>query len=129
MQSISDKTDKEVKSAVVEITSSSVSSGASTSTTVVSGVSGKKLVVVLTHLNVHDGSPAFFGIRVTIVVKSSTTSLTGETVDMDLCEYTDYNPDGHYKTAAGEGIVITLKNAHGSSIDLHCNGWINYYEE
>ena len=131
MQSLSDKTDKDVKRAGVEIASSSVSAGASTSTTVVSGVPGKKLVVILTHLNVHDGSPSigFPAPHVSIVMKSSTTSLTGEAMDIDLCEYSDYNPDGHYNTAAGEGIVITLKNTSGSSSDLHCNGWINYYEE
>ena len=131
MQSLSDKTDKDVKSAVVEILSSSVSAAASTSTAVVAGVPGKKIVVVYTHLNVHDGSPTlgFPAPGVSIVVKSSSTSLTGEYIDMDLCEYTDYNPDGHYKTADGEGLVITLKNTSGSSSNLHCNGWINYYEE
>jgi len=85
----------------------------------------------MTHLNAHNGSPTFGwpAPSVSVVVKSSTTALTGEAVDIDLCEYTDYSPDGYYKTAAGEGIVITLKNTSGSSADLHCNGWINYYEE
>jgi hypothetical protein len=35
----------------------------------------------------------------------------------------NYNPDGHFKTIAGERLIV----ARGGSVAVH--GWLNYYLE
>lgn len=55
---------------------------------------------------------------------SSGTQLTGDMkVFVNGWMKGHYNPDGHFKTAAGENLVM----ARGGSVAL--GGWLNYYLE
>ena len=82
----------------------------------IAAVTGKKIVVVNFFLVVSTS--------VYICFRSNTTDLTGEMILAVKGTYNPgYNPDGHFKTIAGERLIV----ARGGSVSV--NGWLNYYLE
>ena len=61
-----------------------------------------------------------------LAFKSNTTKVTGDMVTTaNSWIKGNYNPDGHFKTAAGEDLIIQPQ----SSTSTNIGGWINYYLE
>lgn len=103
---------KEVKSAAITKTWS----GDTDAHPLVAAVTGKKIVVV----------GFFFTNNSTnsMTIKRGTTAVTGPmTTTANAWIKGNYNPDGHFSTAASEALNIV---PGGNAI---IGGWINYYEE
>ena len=111
---------KEVYSAIVDKTWS----GASDAYTLVDisalhpNESSKKIVVI-----------AFFFTQngtVGLTFKSNTTAITGDMLTTaNTWIKANYNPDGHFKTSAGQDLNIQPTGSTSTKI----GGWVNYYLE
>ena len=88
--------------------------------TAIAAVSGKKIVVIGIYLTVGAAqSLQFYSGTV-----ASGTKLTGAITQLsNTWLKANYNPDGHFKTVAGEALTVD----RGGSVAVH--GWINYYLE
>jgi len=136
-EALSDRTAKETKTAVFTLTNS-LASGASATTELVEAVPGKKIVVTnLNHIHISfAGGSGSVGVE----FKSGSTALTGRLtfsnvstggVKNDQTTNTGYMPDGHFWTAKGEALNLTITDTRssGSAVTNWVNGYINYYEE
>jgi len=126
-EALADIGSKDTKSLLVNI-SSSPASGASATTKLLDGVAGKRIVV--TSLNEWHLQTAF-GANVAVTWKSGTTALTGPVrfTNYEQGLTASYMPDGHFKTAAGEDLNLTLTNHSGGSSAVQVDGFFNYYIE
>jgi len=87
---------------------------------VVPAVSGKKITVIGFFVTCSAAQTVTFESDNT----STQTALTGAmTVNSNGWIKGNYNPDGHFKTIAGERLIV----ARGGSVAVH--GWLNYYLE
>jgi len=88
----------------------------------IAAVSGKKIVVIGIYLTVGAAQSLqfFTGTDVTDADKKLTGAMTQLS---NTWLKANYNPDGHFKTVAGEALTID----RGGSVSV--NGWINYYLE
>ena len=138
-EAMSDKAAKETKTAVFTLTNS-LAPGASTTVELVELVPGKKIVV--TNLNHMQISFTFSSGAVGVEFKSGSTALTGRltfsnvptagtSTTNDQTTNTSYMPDGHFWTAEGEALNLTITDTRssGSAATNWVNGYINYYEE
>lgn len=120
---------KDVKSEVLNVTSS-LATGASATTKILDGVAGKKIVI--TNINDFHVQPAI-GAAMSVTWKSDATALTGPLrfTNANQGLTTSYMPDGHFRTAAGEDLNLTLTDYRsiGSSANTNAWGSINYYYE
>jgi len=137
-EALSDKSAKETKSAVIDITEN-LAATASDTTAIVPSVPGKKIVVTnINHMQVKLASP--YGTdMIGTVFKSGSDALTGEMVfsnvpadeGQEMTVNTSYMPDGHFKTDSGEALNLTVtdKRSSGGAAPTWVYGYINYYEE
>lgn len=126
-KSLSDIGNKDTKDLLVNV-SLSPASGASATTKLLDGVSGKRIVVTsLNEWHVQMAGSA----DVAASWKSGTTALTGPIRFTNAYDglTASYMPDGHFKTAAGEDLNLTLTNNSGSSAAIQVDGFLNYYIE
>lgn len=87
---------------------------------VVPAVAGKKITVIGFFVTLSAAQSITFESDNT----STQTALTGAmTVNQNGWVKANYNPDGHFKTIAGEKLVV----ARGGSVAVQ--GWLNYYLE
>ena len=143
-EALSDKSAKETKSAVVSV-AVNLAAGESTTIELVEFVPGKKIVVTnINHVQVKPLAP-FTTDMIATTFKSGSDALTGELFfsnnpsgsgfisgsGYDAAINTAYMPDGHFKTASGEALNLTVtdKRSSGMSGQTWVYGYINYYEE
>ena len=111
--------------------SQTLSSSASATVTLVTPASGKRVVVVsLGHIAL-----GTIPSNTKIKFLSDTTDITGQ-LTSNVASLTQngsinsgYMPDGHFWTAAGEALKMTVTNASGVSRVCLVDGFITYYEE
>ncbi len=139
-EALADRAAKETKSAIINV-NASLDPGDSTTSALVSAVSGKKIVV--TNINHVQLMPTFpYSMDwIGVVFKSGSDALTGELFFSNVAIAggtgyestinTSYMPDGHFKTDSGEALNLTAtdKRSSGGSVDVWIRGYINYYEE
>tara|TARA_R100000458_G_C8125038_1_gene142335 strand:+ start:202 stop:624 length:423 start_codon:yes stop_codon:yes gene_type:complete len=137
-EALSDKTAKETKSAIISI-NSNLGAGASTTVELVAAVTGKKIVVTnINHVQVKP-VPPFGADQIGTTFKSGSDALTGELFfsnnpadsGYEMTINTSYMPDGHFRTASGEALNLTIadKRSSGTVANTWIYGYINYYEE
>lgn len=143
-EALSDKSAKETKSAIVNV-AVILAPGASTTVELVELVPGKKIVVTnINHVQIKPMSP-FSTDMMSTTFKSGSDALTGELFfsnqpsgsgfisgeGYDHAINTAYMPDGHFKTASGEALNLTVtdKRSSGLTGQTWVYGYLNYYEE
>ena len=126
-EALADIGDKDIKGAVVNV-SLSPASGASATAKLLDGVPGKRIVV--TSLNEWHVQQTM-GAMVSATWKSGTTALTGPVrfANYEQGLTASYMPDGHFKTAAGEDLNLTLTNNSPAGTAVEVDGFFNYYFE
>lgn len=136
METISSIADKEVKSKVIDLTTMVEAdedlNPASTTTEIIAAVPGKKIVVV--SIVAYRIMFAFGTVAFRTQWKSGSTAITGEmTNDNTSASLTLMPvPEGHFKTAAGEALNLTVTDTRTGSVsgaNVYIDGSITYYEE
>ena len=139
-EALSDKAAKETKSAIISV-SESTPPGSSATVELIAAVPGKKIIVP--NINHVQLLPAFpYGMDwVGAVFKSGSDALTGELhfanaglaggTGYESTVNTSYMPDGHFKTASGEALNLTVtdRRSSGGGGTILVYGYIDYYEE
>tara|TARA_R110002020_G_scaffold230979_3_gene442118 strand:+ start:129 stop:572 length:444 start_codon:yes stop_codon:yes gene_type:complete len=144
-EALSDKSAKETKSALINI-GTSLEGDTETTVELVPLVPGKKIVVTnVNHIQVKPVSP-YGSAMIGSIFKSGSSALTGELLfsntpsgsgfppgsGYENSVNTGYMPDGHFKTAKGEALNLTVsdKRSGGAATAVTwVYGYINYYEE
>ncbi len=138
-EALSDRTAKETKTAIFSYSNLLDHAGTASATEeLVAAVPGKKIVVTnINHIQVSfGGGTGSIGVE----FKSGATAYTGQVTfsniptmspKNDNTTNTAYMPDGHFWTAKGEALNLTITDTRtsGSAATTWVNGYINYYEE
>ena len=128
-EALADIGNKDVQSIAISETATSLAGGASVNRVPKEPSTGKRIVVTSIgqlHLQLA------YGADVSAQFKSDTTALTGviRFTNTNNNLNIDYMPDGIFRTAIDEDLVVTIKNERASGTTTStATGWMNYYEE
>ncbi len=136
METISSIADKEIKSVVIDETLEVDADGSQTSASktaeIVEAVPGKKIVVV--SIVAYRVLFTFTSISFETQWKSGTTAITGKMTHNNTTPALTVMPipEGHFRTAAGEALNLTLTDTRTGSVGMASalvDGVLTYYEE
>ena len=136
METISTISDKEVKSVVIDealtVEADETAQPASQTAEIVAAVPGKKIVVV--SVVAYRVLFTFGTVSFKTQWKSGTTAITGEMTHNNTTPALTVMPvpEGHFRTAAGEALNLTLTDTRTGSVSAASalvDGVLTYYEE